>query len=346
LALCSFMPLVLRRCCTAAAPHSRRLPGSRRAMGDVAAAGGAADSRPRRPALFVCRHGEREDYAWSARGENWQAQADRPWDTPLTPSGHLQARALGESLVAHWYDTLNVAPISRVVVSPLLRCVETGAAVAEFLGLQSVGLEPRLAETMCEEWYRSWAVPGANSTWGGPDMGKPLPLDDLHPAAQGPASACHATATSIQALREARSLSSVGRGVEVVAADRDAPVFEYSWDKFESEAEQAQRMRSVAQAELPPLSGAGASEAAAGAGSVLLVSHGGPTGALYHMLMEETPPYCGYCGLFAYVRSDAPAGWAALVAGNHDHLDRIEGAAHCGPNDAVEQQKAKVGKTS
>ena len=27
-------------------------------------------------ALFVARHGEREDYAWLARGENWQvAQA-------------------------------------------------------------------------------------------------------------------------------------------------------------------------------------------------------------------------------------------------------------------------------
>jgi hypothetical protein len=34
--------------------------------------------------IFVARHGERLDYQWVARGEIWQAQADKPWDTPLT----------------------------------------------------------------------------------------------------------------------------------------------------------------------------------------------------------------------------------------------------------------------
>lgn len=30
-------------------------------------------SPPQRWAIFVARHGEREDYTWRTRGENWQA---------------------------------------------------------------------------------------------------------------------------------------------------------------------------------------------------------------------------------------------------------------------------------
>jgi hypothetical protein len=48
-----------------------------------------------------CRHAEREDYAWKRRGENWQAQAERPWDTPLTPVGHKQSTALGQGIAEH-----------------------------------------------------------------------------------------------------------------------------------------------------------------------------------------------------------------------------------------------------
>lgn len=45
--------------------------------------------------VIVARHAEREDCAWFMKGDNWQAQAGRPWDTPLTLVGHRQGQALG-----------------------------------------------------------------------------------------------------------------------------------------------------------------------------------------------------------------------------------------------------------
>ena len=54
------------------------------------------------PALvFVARHGERLDYEWRDRDTNWQAQAKKPWDTPLTKAGHLQGAALGVAVRRH-----------------------------------------------------------------------------------------------------------------------------------------------------------------------------------------------------------------------------------------------------
>jgi hypothetical protein len=68
----------------------------------------------RRPAIFVIRHGEREDYQWKARGENWQSQAERPWDTPLTePGGHLQGAAAGRAIRRHC-DRLGLEPVTQV----------------------------------------------------------------------------------------------------------------------------------------------------------------------------------------------------------------------------------------
>ena len=109
---------------------------------------------PPRCAVFVARHGEREDYAWHKRGENWQATAARPWDSPLTPAGHLQARAMGAAAAAH-AERLGLAPIGHIACSPLLRCVETAAAAATATGVEHVVVESRLSETMCESWYLS-----------------------------------------------------------------------------------------------------------------------------------------------------------------------------------------------
>ena len=55
--------------------------------GVTAAADGA---RRNKIGIFVARHGERVDYQWRERGDNWQSQAERPWDTPLTAAGHKQ----------------------------------------------------------------------------------------------------------------------------------------------------------------------------------------------------------------------------------------------------------------
>ena len=88
-------------------------------------------------AVFVARHGERVDYQWARAGKNWavssrlpnsvpnalimspvspsphtlrpliqpfrpvQAQAARPWDSPLTPAGVRQGEALGRAVERH-----------------------------------------------------------------------------------------------------------------------------------------------------------------------------------------------------------------------------------------------------
>ena len=279
---------------------------------------------PPRCAVFVARHGEREDYAWHKRGENWQATAARPWDSPLTPAGHLQARAMGAAAAAH-AERLGLAPICHIACSPLLRCVETAAAAATATGVERVVVESRLSETMCEAWYRSWAVPGADSTWGGPAAyrkGVAVAEADLHPAARAAAAATHATAAELAALRATASLSDLGAGVPAVDGDARA-TFDYRWGHFETDAAQTERMVAVLEART------------ARGGSALLVSHGGPTGALYRSLTGRRTD-CGYCGLFCYVRN-ADGSWDAPVAGDHGHLDAVPGADRSGRNDAAEQ---------
>eukprot|EP01048_Picozoa_sp_COSAG05_P016767 COSAG05_NODE_2202_length_3405_cov_29.546884_2_plen_258_part_00 len=48
-------------------------------------------------AVLITRHAERVDYATRLKGGNWQASAERPWDTPITAGGVLQAEALGKA---------------------------------------------------------------------------------------------------------------------------------------------------------------------------------------------------------------------------------------------------------
>ena len=83
-------------------------------------------------------------------------------------------------------------PLPKALLSsPLLRCVQTCAGAAQGMGVgASVCVEPALCETICEDWYRSWGVPGADGAWGGPAgsdvvRGNPTPPPGLHPAALG-----------------------------------------------------------------------------------------------------------------------------------------------------------------
>ena len=99
----------------------------------MVAQGGSAPSPPprkKRRAVFIMRHGEREDYAWKAQGRNWQQAHSRPWDTPLTANGHLQGAAGGRAVAAHC-ARLGLQPVRHVLVSPLLRCAQTGSAAAK-----------------------------------------------------------------------------------------------------------------------------------------------------------------------------------------------------------------------
>lgn len=73
--------------------------------------------------VVVMRHGDRID----ASEPLWVAQAERPWDPPLTEGGKIRAWATGKKLRGL------VFPIHRVVVSPFLRCLQTAREVVSAL---------------------------------------------------------------------------------------------------------------------------------------------------------------------------------------------------------------------
>jgi len=80
--------------------------------------------------LWLVRHGETE---WN-RARRIQGATD----IPLNGTGRDQARRAGE--------LLRRRPVDAVVASPLVRAAETGAIVAELLGLPEPRLVPALAE--------------------------------------------------------------------------------------------------------------------------------------------------------------------------------------------------------
>jgi len=171
---------------------------------------------------------------------------------------------MGRAAAKHC-ERLGLPPVTRVVTSPFIRTAETAANAAKALGVSSIGVEPGLAETICEEWYRSWGVPGADSTWGGPKdgsypMGSQMSVADLHQGCICPVRDIHAGG---ELLREAIK-------VTTVSVDDDyIPVyagFDYQWDAFESHEETVDRMVGTVEA----LAKRHPSE------SVLCLSHGGP----------------------------------------------------------------------
>ncbi|KAE8665621.1 hypothetical protein F3Y22_tig00112530pilonHSYRG00010 [Hibiscus syriacus] len=73
--------------------------------------------------VLVLRHGDRMDLF----DPTWAKTADRPWDSPLVESGFARAFRTGRA-----FQTLPF-PIHRVLVSPLLRCVQTASEVVTAL---------------------------------------------------------------------------------------------------------------------------------------------------------------------------------------------------------------------
>ena len=89
----------------------------------------------RQQVVFIARHAEREDYATLNRGGNWTAGADEPWNTPLTAKGVEQAHALGRAIRRH-SAAWGLPPVTRVLSSPLLRCVQTAAGAMTAMQMQ------------------------------------------------------------------------------------------------------------------------------------------------------------------------------------------------------------------
>jgi broad specificity phosphatase PhoE len=138
--------------------------------------------------VVVVRHGERLDYVLRDSGQNWIATSDRPWDPPLTDRGHEQAHALGNAL-PEILRALKLPPIAAIYASPFWRCRQTAAGLIGHVQQEDlrVQVELGLAESMNENWYRSWAIPGSDGTWGFQKQEIPLTALDtstLHPAAK------------------------------------------------------------------------------------------------------------------------------------------------------------------
>jgi hypothetical protein len=230
-------------------------------------------------------------------------------------------------------------------VSPLLRCAQTGGAAASVLGINELVVCTALAEAMNEDWYRSWGIPGADSTWGGPPGGRcgdSVAREDLHPMALGPSQACLSDAKALQSLADASSPPGACTYTlaepPVAAAKFTSPSIAYSWDKAETHEEQVARMAAMCEG-LRTLQKADPQTHK----SALLVSHGGPTTDLFRALTKiARAPNTGYTGLFCYTWSDGDGngesgGWEALIVADHEHLDEVDGASKSGPTDMEEQ---------
>jgi broad specificity phosphatase PhoE len=85
--------------------------------------------------VFIARHGERADFV----DKKWLAEAESPYDPPLTPNGLLQARELGLRLKGEG--------ITHIYASPFHRTAQTAHQVADVLQL-SVKIECGLAEAL------------------------------------------------------------------------------------------------------------------------------------------------------------------------------------------------------
>ena len=265
-------------------------------------------------ALFLSRHGERHDYEQKKQGTNWTATAERPWDPPLTPHGEQQGALLGAGAAAH-AKRLGLPPITRVISSPFLRCMQTMSSAAEALGVAKVAVEPGLAEGLGEDWYCSWAVLGADSTWGGPSA-SPASAGGAPAQPDGPPASAPSAERHDQAMRPSGSLLLDGTaylGQRFDAAH--APVWPVAkldghWGAFETEEALAARLTAVLEA----------LHARYPTESILLCSHGGPSALGFEGLTGRPSPMAGYTALYVMV-PDAAGKWTAPLAADTSHLE-------------------------
>jgi broad specificity phosphatase PhoE len=134
--------------------------------------------------VIVVRHGERLDYYMrDVEKKNWLIGQDRPWDPPLTEHGTKQAQTLGRHLSTQVLPELNIPPISAIYSSPFLRCRQTSQNIRQALLVHQqqqqqqqqllssdneflIRCEWGFSESLNDSWYRSWALPGSEGTWG------------------------------------------------------------------------------------------------------------------------------------------------------------------------------------
>lgn len=267
--------------------------------------------------LIVLRHGERLDYAERDMGNNWGASAEQPWDPPLTAAGLDQATRAG-ARIAEVCGEHGITLPSLVYTSPLQRCGQTvcQAAGALACGISSMRIEAGLVESAGEDWYRSWAVPGADSTWGGPEhskVGVAVAESDLHPAALQPAMSLYNSPESMEdKCAGCEPQLNVDRGYMQLGS-----MVMFNWSRMETEPETCQRMKRTAEQLMQASQG----------GTLLVCTHGGPSTFLFTGLTGEPEEAMGspvgYTAFSIYKYSkaaDNSVTWTKIVVNDVGHL--------------------------
>eukprot|EP01063_Lacrimia_lanifica_P022513 TRINITY_DN30077_c0_g1_i1.p2 TRINITY_DN30077_c0_g1~~TRINITY_DN30077_c0_g1_i1.p2 ORF type:complete len:266 (+),score=76.78 TRINITY_DN30077_c0_g1_i1:76-873(+) len=259
-------------------------------------------------AVLVARHGERLDYVDPAGFFASGHGQSRPWDPPLTDAGRAQGALLGRRVQAELAER-GLPPVTKVYASPFIRTVQTADAACEVLGVETIRVENGLVEALCKEWFRSWALPGADGQWDGPAhlAGTDVPAAELHGKVHaGPAGwlltsdELHERVSKRVCRKYTPHTAVVDSGISFAAPEEWAAV----------EARCGGTVRRVA---------AGHAEETS-----LFVTHGGPTGTIYSHLSQqgEPPKWSGYTALFAYhPRHGEPGAWPCFITACNKHID-------------------------
>jgi broad specificity phosphatase PhoE len=251
--------------------------------------------------VVVARHGERLDYVTRDSGGNWVATADHPFNPPLTSHGVQQAMRLGQHLVSE-LQSLQCPPISLVYSSPLLRCRQTALGAVHGLSEAAkstkatspaaaappppVRVEMGLAESMNEDWFRSWALPGSDGSWG--YGGGDYDPATIHPMARQPIQSLLTDWKTDEALDHSYESQ----------IDVFTDPYSLSPPLFETGADQCRRMHTVANS----LRQMGT--------TILFVTHGGPMSSLYEEITKTRHVHgeAGYCAYSIYKYHDDGGG--------------------------------------
>lgn len=254
--------------------------------------------------VVVVRHGERLDYVEKDRGENWIPKTERPWDPPLTEHGLMQAKSLGLAL-PKILDKLGLNPdVSAVYSSPFVRCIQTATGLSS----HKVRVELGLAESLNQNWYRSWALQGTNGEWGfgkerWPDVEK-LDPSQLHPLSKQPVQSLLGYDVESD---EKKATTRVDYNY-ISKSSIDTP-YSFLPPNFESYKRQRRRMKDTMML---------LSDNHDWNETIVLVSHGGPVTHLYESLTGNdwtTHGMSKYCCYSIYQKKEAEATslWTPLV---------------------------------
>ena len=268
--------------------------------------------------IVVARHGERLDYVtrdnpnFDTNEVNWVATAKRPFDPPLTDHGKEQAKTLGRHLSKE-LSKLKLPDVSEIYTSPLLRCRQTACGVRSGLGSSDfehtipVRVEPGLVESINASWYRSWALPGSDGTWGYCINDEAAyDVKTIHPMAKQPVQ---------ELLDEWKSDAEIDQSYEAKTSIAEPYTFHPLC--LESSAAQRQRMKEVVTQVQEP------------GKTIMLVSHGGPVTHLFEELMDKNWYVHGeatYCSYSIYKRIPSETGrdmWEAIQINQSKHLHEM-----------------------